>query len=191
MKNLIIDNNGIQSEPNKNPKTKLEIQIEQLKNQEQQIQKQLKSWEARLKKANNLANCLAAADKFGSKFLDEAVESEKSKEQPDAYWLEYLLKNKVEFNLKFEAGAEAFAKLVLASVEAKVKSLENELGVIQIQLLHQERKFVCLQARRQGKVLLECEYRKSLGCLDEDWCDNCQVNYAVPQSSEQLKGGAC
>jgi hypothetical protein len=104
--------------------------------------------------------------------------------------LKILIRNQVEFGLKFEAGAEAFAKLVLASVEAKVKSLENELGVIQIQLCHQERKFARLQARRQGKTLLECEYRKSLGCLGDYQCDNCQVNYSVALPSEALKGGA-
>jgi hypothetical protein len=188
MKNSFIDNKG-HSLPNEK-KTKLEKQIAELKTQEQQITKQLKLWESKLKKANNLANCLETAEKFATKFLTEAVESEKSKEQPDNWWLEHLLKNKIEFALKFEAGAEVFTKLVLESVEAKVKSLENEWGVIQIQLCHQERKFARLQARRQGKALLECEYRKSIGCFGDYQCESCQVNYAVPQSSEQLKGGA-
>ena len=77
-------------------KTKLEIQIAELQQQEQQIQKQLKLWESKLKKANNLANCLEAADKFGKQFLNEAVEKEKSQEQSDTFWLEYLLKNKAQ-----------------------------------------------------------------------------------------------
>jgi len=189
MKNSLIDNKGF-SLPNEK-KTKLESQIEVLQAQERQISQQLRLWESKLKKANNLANCLAAADKLAVKFLTEAVENEKSQEQPDIGWLEHLLKNKLEFALKFEAGKEAFTKLILESVERKVKALQAKLDIMQNQLLHQERKFARLQARRQGQTLLECEYRQSLGCFGEDWCDNCQVNYSVvPQASEQLKGGA-
>ena len=81
MKNSLIDNQGF-SLPNEK-KTKLESQIAELQIQEQQIQKQLKLREGKLKKAHNLANCLATADKFASKFLTEAVESEKNSEQPD------------------------------------------------------------------------------------------------------------
>ena len=80
MKNIVIDNQEFQVSPNK---TKLESQIEALKSQEQQIIKQLKLWQSKLKKAHNLANCLETADKFASKFLTEAVESEKNSEQPD------------------------------------------------------------------------------------------------------------
>ena len=125
MKNSLIDNQGFSLPTEK--KTKLEQQIAELKTQEQQIIKQLKIWESKLKKANNLANCLATADKFGSKFLTEAVESEKSKEQLDTYWLEHLLKNKVEFNLKFEAGKEVFVKLVLESIENQVKTFQLKI----------------------------------------------------------------
>ena len=113
-----INNNQGASFPN-GGKTRLEGQIEALKTQESQISQQLKLWESKLKKANNLANCLEAVDKFASKLLTEAVESENSREQA-------LIRNQVEFSLKFEAGVEAFAKLVLKSVEAKVKSLEND-----------------------------------------------------------------
>jgi len=187
MKNSLIDNKGFSLPHEK--KTKLESQIEVLQAQERQISQQLRLWESKLKKANNLANCLITADKLAVKFLTEAVESEKSQEQPDICWLEHLLKNKVEFNLKFEAGKEAFTQLILESVERKVKVLQTELDIVQSQLLHQERKFVRLQARRQNKTILECEYRKSLGCFGEDWCDNCQVNYSAAQS-EALKGGA-
>ena len=80
MKNIVINNSGVSVSPNK---TKLESQIEALKSQEWQIQKQLKLWQTKAKKANNLANCLATADKFASKFLTKAVESEKKSEQPD------------------------------------------------------------------------------------------------------------
>jgi len=80
MKNIVIDNSGVSVSPNK---TKLESQIEALKSQEEQIIKQLKTWQTKAKKANNLANCLIMADKFATKFLTEAVESEKSSEQPD------------------------------------------------------------------------------------------------------------
>src|SRR6266487_6783557 len=109
MKNSLIDNQGFSLPTEK--KTKLEVQIAELQTQERQIQKQLKSWEAKLKKANNLAHCLETADKFGKQFLNEAVEKEKNQEQPDSFWLEYLLKDKLEFTLKFEVGKEAFAKL--------------------------------------------------------------------------------
>ena len=83
MKNIVINNQEVQVPQNKSLKTKLESQIEALKSQEQQIIQQLKLWQTKAKKANNLANCLTATDKFASKFLTEAVESEKSSEQPD------------------------------------------------------------------------------------------------------------
>jgi len=59
MKNIVIDNQGVQfPEQNKTKKTQLEIQLAELQKQEQQISKQLKTWEAKAKKANNLLNCL-------------------------------------------------------------------------------------------------------------------------------------
>ena len=78
MKNSLIDNQGFSLPHEK--KTKLEKQIAELQTQEQQINQQLKAWEAKVKKANNLANCLVAADKFAGKFLTEAVEKEKEGE---------------------------------------------------------------------------------------------------------------
>jgi hypothetical protein len=102
-----------------------------------------------------------------------------------------LLKNKIEFILKFEIGREAFTELIRRSITREVESLGNRLVSIQNQIQHQERKFARLQARRQGKILLECEYRQSIGCFGEDWCDNCRVNYPVATEANQLKGGAC
>ncbi|RHZ35957.1 hypothetical protein [endosymbiont GvMRE of Glomus versiforme] len=170
-------------------KTQLEIQIAELQKQEQQLAKQLKSWQIKTKKANNLANCLITAGKFGKQFLTEAVEKEKAQEQPDNWAWEYLLKNKVEFNLKFEVGAEAFTKLVSESVERKARTLQTELDIIQSQLQHQERKFARLQARRQGKTLLECKSNNGIGCLGAYQCQNCQINYSVSENN-QLKGGS-
>jgi diphthamide synthase subunit DPH2 len=80
MKNIVIDNQEFQVSPNK---TKLESQIKVLKTQEAQIIKQLKTRQIKAKKANNLVNCLITANKFGSQFLTEAVESEKNQEQPN------------------------------------------------------------------------------------------------------------
>lgn len=42
MKNIVIDNQGIQFPQNKTKKTQLEVQIAELQQQEQQIIKQLK-----------------------------------------------------------------------------------------------------------------------------------------------------
>ncbi|RHZ36187.1 hypothetical protein [endosymbiont GvMRE of Glomus versiforme] len=170
-------------------KTQLEIQIAELQQQEQQTQKQLKTCQIKAKKANNLANCLETADKFGKQFLADLAEREKAKKQPDNNWLEYLLKNKVEFAFKFAIGIETFAKLVSESVERQHRILQLELDHIQSQLQYEERKFARLEARRQGKVLLECEYRKSIGCFGEYQCQNCQVNYSVSENN-QLKGGS-
>ena len=95
-----------------------------------------------------------------------------------------MLKNKVEFALKFEAGSEVFVKLILEKIESQVSNLQEKLSQVQSQLQHQERKFARLQARRQKKVLLDCEYRKSLGCFGAYQCQNCQVNYSA--ESNQL-----
>ena len=190
MKNLVIDNHGLQSQNKNQNKTKLERKIEQLKTSEQQLTKQLKLWETKLKKVNNLANCLIAVDKFASQFLGTKIANERNQEQPDKNWLECLISQQVEFNLKFTAGSEVFGKLIRDRVEREVRFLQIGLEATQSQLCHQERKFVRLESRRQGKILLECEYRKSIGCFGEDWCDNCRVNYSTPES-EPLKGGAC
>jgi len=92
--------------------------------------------------------------------------------------------------LKFTAGSEVFGKLIRDRVERELRILQIELDQIQSQLQRQERKFARLQARRQGKILLACEYRKSLGCLGDYQCENCQVNYPAIEAN-QLKGGAC
>jgi len=103
-----------------------------------------------------------------------------------------LLKNKIEFVLKFEIGREAFTKLVSERVEREVGILQIELENTQNQLQRQKRKFARLQARRQGKTLLDCEYNKPLGCLGAYQCDNCRLNYpAANQVQTELKGGAC
>lgn len=73
----------------------------------------------------------------------------------------------MKFAFKFAFGKEAFTKLILENIARQVNSLKAELNSIQNQLHHQERKFVRLQARRQGKVLLDCEYRQRLGCLGD------------------------
>ena len=189
MKNPLNDKPEVQFPvQNKTKKTQLEIQIAELQLRQQQITKQLKVWDTKLKKAKNLLGCLWTANKFGQQFLTAAAENEKAKEQPDNWWLERLLQNKIEFTFKFEVGKEAFAKLVSESIERQHQVLQIELDNTQSQIKRQERKFARLEARRQGKTLLECEYRKSIGCLDDDWCENCRINYPAIESS-QLKGG--
>ena len=184
MKNIVINNSEVQAPQNKNSKTKLESQIEALKAQEQQITKQLKVSQTKAKKANNLANCLWTAEKFGEQFLAVALEKEKSQEQPDNWAWEYLIKDQTEFALKFEVGKEAFTQLIFQKIASQVNYLQDQLTNIQSQIQHQERKLARLQARRQGKVLLDCEYRKSLGCLGAYQCGNCQVNYSAVKSSQ-------
>ena len=174
---------------NKKTKTQLEIQIAELQLRQQQTTKQLKLWDTKLKKAKNLLGCLWTADKFGKQFLTAMVEKEKTQEQPDNWAQEYLIKNQAEFNLKFDWGIETFTELISQKIESQVKVLQIELDHIRNQLHHQERKFARLEARRQGKTLLECEYRKSLGCLGENWCENCRINYPAMEAN-QLKGGA-
>jgi hypothetical protein len=61
----------------------------------------------------------------------------------------------------------------------QVNQLRKQLDAIQSQLAHQERIFARIEIRRQGKVLLDCEYKNRLGCLGVYQCDNCQVNYSV------------
>ena len=87
MKNSLNDKPEVQFPvQNKSKKTQLEIQIAELQQREQQLTQQLKVWETKRKKANNLAGCLITADKFGIQFLTGLVENEKAKEQPDNWW---------------------------------------------------------------------------------------------------------
>ncbi|CAH1760971.1 13682_t:CDS:2 [Entrophospora sp. SA101] len=84
----------------------------------------------------------------------------------------YLLKNKVEFALKFGPAREAFYQLVFRKIENQVEYLKSQLGTIQKQLLRQERIFARIEIRRQGRVLLECKSGYRLGCPGVYQCDN-------------------
>ena len=94
-------------------KTKVESQIEALKNQEQAINKELWSWETKQKKVDRLLNYLDEVNKFSTKYLAEAVKAKKEKKRG----LESLIKNKVEFALKFGSVKQAFTKLVFKKIE--------------------------------------------------------------------------
>ena len=180
MNNKFINNNGVNlHNTSKNKKTKVESLIEELKQKEQAINKELWSWETKHKKADRLLNYLEEVDRFSTKYLAEAVEKEKTQEQPDNWAWEYLLKNKVEFALKFEPTKEAFTELVFQKIENQVSHLKSQLHTIQEQLSHQERIFARLEIRRQGRVILPCKLNDRLGCLGSYQCDNCKVNYSV------------
>ena len=117
---------------------------------------------------------------FSTKYLAEAVvEGQKEKENYDDWWLEHLIKNKVEFALKFEPAKKAFYQLVFQKQENQVDYLKSQLRTVQSQLTHQERIFARLEARRQGRELLTCEYKNRLGCLGSYQCDNCRINYST------------
>jgi len=85
----------------------------------------------------------------------------------------------VEFSFKFEAGSKAFCRLISEKAESQVRQLKSELRDIQSQLCHQERIFARIEARRQGRTLLECELKERLGCLGSYQCANCQANYSA------------
>jgi hypothetical protein len=83
MNNKFINNNGENLLHTKNKKTKVESQIEILKQQEQAISEQLSNFVTKQKKVNNLMNALRISEGFGNKFLNELVESEKSLQKQD------------------------------------------------------------------------------------------------------------
>lgn len=85
----------------------------------------------------------------------------------------------MEFTFKFEAGSKVFNRLVFGKTGSQVSYLKSQLRDIQSQLTHQERIFARLEIRRQGRTLLECEYKNRLGCLGVYQCANCQTNYSV------------
>ena len=100
MKNNFLNNNGVNlHNTKKNPKTKVESQIEMLKQQEQAIITELNSWETKNKKAERLTNYLDEVNQFSTKFLAEALKAEKAKENRDDWWLEYCLEDKISFTL--------------------------------------------------------------------------------------------
>ena len=176
MNNKFINYHGETLQNTKNKKTKVEIQIEELKKQKQAIITELWSWEIKQKQAEQLIDYLDEVNQFSTKYLTEAVEKAKREKKRG---LEQLIKNKVEFGLKFGSVKQAFCKLIFRKTESQVKHLKSQLGTIQRQLSHQERIFARIEIRRQGHKLLTCEYKKSLGCLSAYQCDNCKVNYFV------------
>jgi hypothetical protein len=150
-----------------------------LKQQEQEIITKLERWEIKNKKVAKLLVYLAEVNKFSTAFLAEVLETEKVKKSPDDYWIEQSIKNKVELALKFEPASDAFHQLVWQKIEFQVSQLKVERNTIQDQLAHQERIFARIEIRRQGKILLECEYKNRLGCLGVYRCANCQINYST------------
>ncbi|KLL05458.1 MAG: hypothetical protein MRERV_1c156 [Mycoplasmataceae bacterium RV_VA103A] len=177
MKNIFINNNGVNL-LNTSKKTKVESQIEKLKQQEQTINKELWSWETKQKKAKQLIGYLKEANEFSTKHLSEGKKENKRQ-------LEHLIKNKVKFALKFEPAKKAFYQLVFQKIKNQVNHLKSQLGTIQNQLSHQERIFARIEVRRQGRKLLTCEYKNRLGCLGAYQCDNCQTNYSVTADNNQ------
>ena len=123
MNNKFINYNGETLLHTKNKKTKVESRIEELKNQEQEISKELWSWETKQKKADKLLNYLDEVESFSTKHLAETVEKEKNKDDLDIYWLEHLIKNRVEFALKFKPISEAFYQLVCQKIANQVSIL--------------------------------------------------------------------
>jgi hypothetical protein len=127
-------------------------------------------------------NYLDEVNSFSTKFLAEALangQKEKKKQ------LEHLIKNKVEFALKFKSASVAFNKQVFQKIEKQVNYLKSQLRTIQEQLVHQERIFARIEIRRQGRELLTCEYKNRLGCLGAYQCDNCQINYSIVADKHQ------
>jgi len=121
-------------------------------------------------------NYLEEVNEFSTKYLAEAVDQAKKEKKKQ---LENLIKNKVEFGLKFGSVKQAFTKLVFRKTENQVRELKSQLLSIQKQLFHQERIFARIEVRRQGRELLPCVYKNRLGCFGNYQCDNCKANYSV------------
>jgi len=125
---------------------------------------------------------LDEVNQFSTKYLTEAIKQAKKEKKRG---LEPLIKNKVEFALKFGSVKQAFSKLIFHKIENRVSDLKSKLNSIQGQLTHQERIFARIEVRRQGRELLTCEYKNRLGCFGDDQCDNCQINYSVIADNQQ------
>lgn len=120
---------------------------------------------------------LKEVNEFSTKYLAEGKKENKRQ-------LEHLIKNKIKFALKFEPAQRAFYQLVFQKIENQVNQLKSQLGIIQKQLVHQERIFARVEVRRRGRKLLICEYKNRLGCLGAYQCDNCQINYSVTDNNQ-------
>ena len=182
MNNKFINNNGVNlhnTSKKQIKKTKVEIQIEKLKQQKQAINKELWNWETKQKKAERLTNYLEEVNQFSTKYLTEVVKTEKDKENHDDWRLEYYLEDKISFKLKFNPAKEAFYNLVFHKIENRIEYLKSQLRTIQEQLSRQERIFARIEMRRQGRFILPCKLNDRLGCLGSYQCDNCKVNYSV------------
>ena len=114
MNNKFINYNGETLLHTKNKKTKVESLIEELKQQKQAINKELWGWETKRQKAEQLIGYLKEVNEFSTKYLAEAVNQAKKQKKRG---LEPLIKNKVEFALKFELVSVAFSKLVFRKIE--------------------------------------------------------------------------
>ena len=126
-------------------------------------------------------NYLEEVNEFSTRHLAEAVDQAKKEKKKR---LEHLIKNKVEFGLKFGSVKQAFTKLVFRKTENQVRELKSQLLSIQKQLFHQGRIFARIEVRRQGRELLTCEYKNRLGCFGNYQCDNCQTNYSVTADNQ-------
>ncbi|MEG7979029.1 MAG: hypothetical protein NY202_03920 [Mollicutes bacterium UO1] len=101
--------------------------------------------------------------------------------------MEYSIRDKVEFALKFDPVVETFTDLICQKITNQVSYLKSQLNTLQDQLSHQERIFARIEIRRQGKELLTCEYKNRLGCLGSHQCANCQTNYSVVNNNQAVE----
>ena len=81
MNNKFINYHGETLQNTKNKKTKVEIQIEELKKQKQAIITELWSWEIKQKKAEQLIDYLDEVNEFSTKYLAEAIKAEEKKKE--------------------------------------------------------------------------------------------------------------
>ncbi|MDR1670297.1 MAG: hypothetical protein LBR43_01040 [Spiroplasmataceae bacterium] len=87
-------------------------------------------------------NALRISERVGNKFLNELVELERNSQEQSDRRLECLIKDKVEFEYKFELGVDSFYQLIFNEINDKVSILKNKLCVVENKLQHQK-KIVC------------------------------------------------
>jgi len=121
---------------NKEIKNKTLLRLAELKNQKEQVSKELASWKSKEQKAQEFLKVLYEIGRFAYDYLTDKIAKEREKvkqnllENPDEIWPTLSLEIKTENKEKFKTysqGLELFEKLIVRDIKYQTQEIENKL----------------------------------------------------------------
>ena len=120
-------------------KNKTLLRLAELKNQKEQVSKELVIWKAKEQKAQEFLKVLYEIGRFAYDYLTDKIAKEREKvkqnllEDPDEIWPTFSLEIKTENKEKFKTysqGLELFEKLTVKDIQYQTQEIETKLASI-------------------------------------------------------------